>query len=156
MKFQFMLSFFIIMMIASLTFSQNYVPFPDSGSLWKETYWWQPSPFFYNGIGDTYLKGDTVFNDTVYRKIYNLRRDVFCSDIIISGPDYDGTLREDTINNKVYYRWNEYEGEKLIYDYNLQVGDTLSLYIASFCPYSGVYITEIDTITTFVGINRRV
>lgn len=26
--------------------AQNYIPFPDSGAVWHEIYWWQPSPFF--------------------------------------------------------------------------------------------------------------
>lgn len=145
----------IVVMLPTIAVAQNYIPFPDSGGVWKETYWWQPSPFFYNGIGDTYLEGDTVFNDTIYHKIYNLRRDVFCSDIIISGPEYDGALREDSIAKRVYYRWSEYEGEKLIYDYTLQVGDTLSVYIGLFCPYN-VFVNKIDTITTLDSINRRV
>ena len=136
--------------------SQIGIQFPDSGAVWKETYSWQPSPFFYNGIGDTYIEGDTIFNDTVYHKIYNLRRDVFCSDVIIQGPDYDGGLRDDTINNKVFYRLNENSNEKLLYDYTLQEGDTLPLEMSWFTFDEGVYVTDIDTITTFDGVNRRV
>ena len=146
----------IMILVPLYSIAQNDVPFPDSGGLWKETYWWQPSPFFYNGIGDTYIEGDTVFNDTVYHKVYNLRRDVFCSDSIISGPEYDGALREDTINQKVYYRGNANSIERLIYDYTLQVGDTLPEEMNWFSPYSGVYVTAIDTITTFDGVQRRI
>ena len=156
MKRKILLFFILCKFVYSITLAQNYIPFPDSGGVWKETYSWQPSPFFYNGIGDTYLEGDTVFNDTVYHKIYNLRRDVFCSDIIISGPEYDGALREDTINHKVYYRWSNYAGEKLLYDYTLQVGDTLPYEMGWFSPYFGVYVKSIDTITTFDGTNRRI
>jgi len=156
MKRKTLLFFILCNFVYSITLAQNYIPFPDSGGVWKETYSWQPSPFFYNGIGDTYIEGDTVFNDTVYHKIYNLRRDVFCSDIIISGPEYDGALREDTINHKVYYRWNDYAGEKLLYDYTLQVGDTLPMEMLWFNFNYGVFITAIDTITTFDGVNRRV
>jgi len=135
---------------------QGYLPFPDSGAVWHETYWWQPSPFFYNGIGDTYIDGDTVFNDTTYKKIYNLRRDVFCSDVIISGSDYAGALREDTISQKIFLRWNADYNEALIYDYTLQVGDTLPEEMLWFVLYEGVYVTAIDTITTLDGISRRV
>jgi hypothetical protein len=149
----------IIVSIFVLTmdsFGQLGDQFPDSGAVWKETYWWQPSPFFYNGIGETYLEGDTVFNDTTYQKIYNLRRDVFCSDIIISGPEYSGALRGDSITNKVYARWNANTNENLLYDYTLQVGDTLPLNIAGWVWDIGVYVTRIDTIQTLDGINRKV
>lgn len=146
----------IIFTITLDSFGQFGVQFPDSGAVWKETYWWQPSPFFYNGVGDTYLEGDTVFNDTIYHKIYNLRRDVFCSDIIISEPEYSIALRNDTITNKVYIRWNANTNEGLLYDYTLQVGDTLPLGIAGWVWDNGVYVTKIDTIQTFDGINRKV
>ena len=136
--------------------AQEYVPFPDSGGVWHETYWWQPSPFFYNGIGDTYIDGDTVFNDTTYKKIYNLRRDVFCSDVIISGPVYAGAIREDSVSQKTFIRWNADYNEALIYDYTLQVGDTLPEEMLWFVLYEGVFVTAIDTITTFDGISRRV
>lgn len=151
--------FFLLSSLIILPFivtAQNYISFPDSGAVWKETYWWQPSPFFYNGIGDTYLEGDTVFNDTIYKKIYNLRRDVYCSDIIITGPDFDGGIREDTINKKVFYRWKANSNDKLMYDYNLQVGDTLPMEMLWFTFNYGVYVSDIDTITSFDGIDRRV
>lgn len=146
----------IIFTITLDSFGQFGVQFPDSGAVWKETYWWQPSPFFYNGIGDTYIEGDTVFNDTIYHKIYNLRRDVFCSDIIISEPEYSIALRNDTITNKVYIRYNANTKEGLLYDYTLQVGDTLPLGIAGWVWDNGVYVTSIDTIQTFDGISRKV
>lgn len=147
----------VLVVMPLITVSQNYIPFPDSGAVWHETYWWQPSPFFYNGIGDTYIQGDTVFNDTVYKKVYMLYRDVFCSDIIISGPAYSGGLREDSINQRVFSRWSANENEKLIYDYTLQVGDTLPAEMMwfTFDTY-GIYVTNIDTIQTYDGINRRV
>jgi len=134
--------------------AQKYVSFPDSGGNWSETYWWQPSPFFYNGIGDTYIEGDTVFNDTVYKKIYNLRRDIFCSDIIIQGSEYNGAIREDTMNQKVYYKGTINASEQLLYDYSLEIGDTLQT--NWYSPYYGVYVTSIDTLTTLDGVQRRI
>lgn len=146
----------IFFIISYSSLGQSYISFPDSGAVWKETYWWQPSPFFYNGIGDTYIEGDTVINDTIYKKIYNLRRDVYCSSIIISESEYTGALREDTINNKAYYRASDFLGEKLLYDYNLDVGDTLPADMNWFSYYSGVYVTDVDTILTSDSISRRI
>lgn len=136
--------------------AQSYIPFPDSGAVWKETYWWQPSPFFYNGIGDTYIEGDTVFNDTIYKKIYNLRRDVYCSDIIISGPDYSGALREDTVEKRIYLRGSANYPEALLYDYTLQLGDTLPEEMYWMMLYPGVFVSNIDTIITNDSISRKV
>ena len=146
----------LLLLLPAFVVAQNYIPFPDSGGLWKETYWWQPSPFFYNGIGDIYLEGDTVFNDTIYHKIYNLRRDVFCSDIIISGPDYSGALREDTVTQKVYLRWNANYPETLLYDYTLQVGDTLPEEMYWMMLYEGVFVAYIDTLITYDSVSRKV
>lgn len=151
------LKIILLLLFPAFTVAQNFIHFPDSGGLWKETYWWQPSPLFYNGIGDTYIEGDTVFNDTVYHKIYNLRRDVFCSDSILSGPEYRAALREDTVNQKIYVRRDASYPEALIYDYTLQVGDTLPMEMNWYTyPYIGLYVTAIDTITTFDGVQRRI
>ena len=148
------LKIIIVLLFPLAAFAQNYIPIPDSGGLWKETYWWQTSPFFYNGIGDTYIAGDTVFNDTIYKKIYNIRRDVFCSDIIISGPDYEGAIRQDSISQRVYYKLNGIDSEKLLYDFSLQVGDTLPIEMNWFIYY-GIYVKDIDTILTYDNVYRR-
>lgn len=72
------LQIIISLLFLSITLNaQLGVQFPDSGGVWKETYCWQPGPFFYNGIGEKYLSGDTVINDTLYRKVYHVSKDVF-------------------------------------------------------------------------------
>jgi hypothetical protein len=38
---------------------------------------------------------------------------------------YEGTIREDTINKQVFYKYGEIEG--LIYDFSLEVGDTVQV-----------------------------
>lgn len=144
----------ILLLLPLKAFLQGYIAFPDSGAVWKETYYYFPGPYWYNAIGDTYLLGDTIFNDTTYRKIYNLRRDVFCSDIIIQNPEFGGALREDTLNQKIYLRGSEDYPEVLMYDYTLQVGDTLPEEI--FAYYDDIFVSYIDTITTRDSIKRRV
>lgn len=81
------------------------------------------------------FKGDTVVNELVYNMIY-------ASYDSTNSWYYHGMLRED--KNKVYYiRPNG--SEKLLYDFNLEVGD--QTFISNyFCDEVPISVTDIDTI----------
>lgn len=129
---------------------QSYIHFPDSNAVWHETYVFSPPPqiwfLWYDGIGETYYNGDTIINNKVFHKLYQTMRNIFCSQVI-EHTYYAGALREDTINKKVFAFNPGDDAEHLLYDFNLQTGDTL--------PYSGGAIVDfIDTIVTNEGIKR--
>ncbi|MEI8046398.1 MAG: T9SS type A sorting domain-containing protein [Bacteroidota bacterium] len=142
---------FLLFSMVKTTNAQSYIHFPDSNAVWHETYIDSPPPqiwsLWYNSIGETYYKGDTVINNKEYHKLYQTIRNIFCSRVI-EGNGYCGALREDTINRKIFtIGYGEHE-EHLLYDFELNVGDTLD-------GYPELIITSIDTIVTNDGKSRR-
>lgn len=129
--------------------------FADSNAVWKINYrWMPPSPFGYNGYAENYISGDTIINDKVYKKIGKTGYDIFCTDIITSGPDYMGALREDTTQNKVFFIPDGFQNDTLLYDYNLQVGDTLPPGYNTMFLGGELFVAFIDTIET-IGVLRQ-
>jgi len=64
----------------------------------------------------------------------------------------DVYLFEDTVTQKVYR--HIYGESRLLYDFNISVGDTTEVHDPFYDDYSYV-VTEIDTLTTADGIQRR-
>ncbi|HEY9177707.1 MAG TPA: T9SS type A sorting domain-containing protein [Flavipsychrobacter sp.] len=87
-----------------------------------------------------YYSGDTTINNTVYRQMRNYRAD---SKANIGA----GLIRYDSSTNKVYiYRPS---GDLVLYDYNLNVGDTF--YSAYSSYYTNIYYTVIKADSTLVN-----
>lgn len=106
----------------------NYTPFPESDAVWVGTR--------ANGDNSTgcvvfndynqFIKGDTTINGVIYHKVYkNIRQHWTCgSEENFTDNEYSGAFRNDVAEKKVYYLNNG--EEKLAYDFNISVGDTLS------------------------------
>ena len=140
----------LIYLAMNMAKAQTYVHFPDSNAVWHETYIFTPPPqiwsLWYNGIGETFYKGDTIINNKKYHRLYQNIRNNFCSRVI-EGTGYCAALREDTINRKVYSISYGENDEHMLYNFNLKPGDTL--------PYSGGAIIDfIDTLVTNDGVRR--
>lgn len=69
---------------------------------------------------------DTMIEGTLYKKVK-------CERIKYNGTDtsYVGAIREDSINQKVFFRWLGWE-EKLLYAFNVKVGELISMDSTSF------------------------
>lgn len=147
----------LILMVLSLSlssFGQLGVHFADSNAIWKINYrWWPPSPFGYNGYAENSISGDTTINNLLYKKIVKISYDVFCTNIALTDPQYMGALREDTTNNKVMFIPSGHQTDTLLYDYNLQVGDTLPPGYNVTILGNELFVWSIDTIETN-GIKR--
>ena len=89
-----------------------------------------------------YIKGDTLINGNVHKKIYRSHVDYN----LISwtppysppgppGPGYMGALRDDSLANKTFFVFSNTTTDSLLYDYNLTVGDTMKGFITQY-PYS--------------------
>jgi len=63
--------------------------------------------------GDWYAKNDSLYNSLVYKKFY-------------FGTNFEGLMREDTVAKKVYFIQYCNTTEELLYDFSLQVGNTIS------------------------------
>jgi len=82
--------------------------------------------------------GDTVVNNLTYKKVGMIDYNVECSKIF-TGPYYFTAIREDTVERKVYqYHPN---GDFLLYDFSLELGDTLHSYIGE-----GLIAIAVDSI----------
>jgi|GEM_PF-1544169 len=139
--------------------NRNYLPMVNQGSVWFETYTnysWPPSPYGYSYCGRKYLDGDTIINNNMYSKIYHEKLDIYCTDIILSGPEYAGAIREDILEQKVWYFPPEYPDEVLYFDFSLTTGDTVS-WESWFNqgPYMYLTVSDLDTLTTIDGVERR-
>ncbi len=105
----------IFLLISWNTFCQfnTYHPFPKYYAAWGQQEHYPPgTPYFkyYN----YYLAGDTVFNGTVYKKVF---RADSVSDSLYAA------IREDN-NKRIYLHWGKSGGSQdtLLYDFNLTVG----------------------------------
>ena len=127
-----------------------YHPFPDSDCQWNVTSWSR------NGgstiTNDSYslvISGDTIIGSFVYHKLY---QSGYKYTVPAPGPPlpgqfygkfYAGAFRQDIPNRKVYLHKNGVD--KLAYDFNLKVGDTLKTCLSTFGS-DGVHITSIDSV----------
>lgn len=116
----------VIPFYLSLSISgQDYIPFPIKNANWNiylETTCDNNSP------PDTFLlrytiDGDTTFNEKIYNKLY-----VEQGDIVNPKMEAVGGIREE--DKRVYYfgqcfLGSETEQEYLLYDFNVQIGDTI-------------------------------
>jgi hypothetical protein len=115
---KFILIFFLLISYISVN-GQDYLPMLEENtvwSIWNEKYT---------------LVGDTVINDLTYKKLfYHKFLEEFTPDSLI----YIAAMREDEINEKVYFIWEGFDTEVLLYDFSLEVGDVFNVY----CPWFSI------------------
>jgi type IX secretion system substrate protein len=133
-----------------------YHPFPDSSALWN----FQTSQMICNfgGTIDSYysitISGDTLISGQVYHKLSTpFVQSIItgnCTPYIFSG--YDGAIRQDTASRKVFFVPPSNNVEQLLYDFNLQIGDTVKGFIESFA-FPPDTVQSIDSV--LVGSDYR-
>ena len=111
-----------------------YHSFPDS-TIWRVDYRTNnpfQHPYIVNEYFQYYIKGDTLINSLVYKKIFKSYDSVEVvlwqlptNPPISTLPYYVGALRDDAISNKVFFVLPNATADSLLYDYNLNVGDTI-------------------------------
>jgi hypothetical protein len=131
----------------------EYTPFPDSNAIWSEYY----EPPFGSGEDPYYhalalFNEDTVINSITYQKLFRLKDTVLNRD----KAEYIGGIREDSAK-RVYFKgtpidylmpsdnvFNEND-EVLLYDFSIEVGDTL--YDGNYSlSYDYLVVENIDTV----------
>ena len=155
---------FIFLLLCCTKENDNavYTPFPDSVA-----YWLYICNFNCSGAGqicwNDYIlykqEGDTILNNKKYHKIYSIwlkdswpmygSKDTSLFEINLCGyQDYynlEGFIRQDIADKKVYYQGLEETSETLLYDFNINEGDTL--------PYNYIFKTNRITITSIDMMN---
>ncbi len=142
----------------------SYHPIPDTNAAWRETTW----TAYMCGLGyddireefDYYAAGDTIVTGKTYTKLYTSggyeHNDGGCGPIDTIWQCFNSLkclIRNDTLSKKVYASFPPNLGvDTLLYDFTLQVGDTLpDSYISR--KSLGYYVSSIDSI--WVGASYR-
>jgi hypothetical protein len=141
-----------------LTFHANaqtsvYHPFPDSNAIWNFHLdaFCTPGTVFENY--SVTISGDTSINSLIYHKLTTPFVQYFQSNLCFTeDAGYKGAIRQDILNKKVFIVPPFQNTEQLLYDFNLQVGDTLNGYIRSVSSPHDI-VLSIDSV--LVGSDYR-
>ena len=107
----------IICIVCSISVkAQEYCPFPTENAFWRHVMYMPYEPYEEKDFHYA-LDGDTIINDLIYKKIWH------------SDGYYYAAFREDVTNKKVYTIFNNQFEEKLLYDFDLKVGDDVSHFV---------------------------
>ncbi len=127
--------------------AQTYVPFPDSNAMWSYVTCYNinpsPPPLIINCNTYYYLfGGDSIFNGITYHSVYRY------NDSTLTTNMYHGLIRLDTLQKKVFYIIYATSVEKMLYNFNANIGDTM-------CEITASIVTSIDSILTNTGYRKR-
>ncbi len=154
---QFILPFIILFgTFYSISQTSIYHPFPDSDAVWNFHY---HAYCFYNGDGDDnysiVMTGDTLINGENYHQLKTPFIESYSTgNCGYNQIGYRGAIREDVVEKKVYYVPPASTSEELLYDFNLEVGDTVKGYInTSLMPDDVDVVLSIDSV--LVGSTYR-
>jgi len=102
--------------ITSNLISQDYFKFPTSNALWNFKIAESMSPPYEWTIIDS-LGQNIIIDNQDYVEVYSVG---------LGNPYVVGAIRDDTIQKKVYF--NDFTTETLLYDFSVNVGDTIFYY----------------------------
>src|ERR1019366_6232970 len=146
-------SFLTLLCFFSTGYSQAYTPFPEANAVWTDqlrTCYDGGIPFsLYVGEERIYIHGDTVIGGLTDHQlaVQQISGQGSCGFNVVDGRYEDhlmyidtlllgwrGYLRQDTALRRVYYLATDTLAERILYDFNLTVGDT----VTRFFKYNGV------------------
>lgn len=146
--------FFTIIIWSLNGFSQSniYHSFPSANAVWNFNF--STNCFGRGAANENYsitISGDTILNNKVYQKLFvpyvQSNSSANCGGF---STGYKGAIREDVTLKKVYFMAPFDTTEQLLYDFNMQVGDTVKGYLHNV--FSEV-VLAIDTV--LVGNTHR-
>lgn len=124
--------------------SNVYHPFPESNAQWNFNAFTQMGAchkaYSIEVFGDTIINSNTYFQLITHGAI-DMGSFFGCN---FSLPTYLGAIRNDTAHKKVYFVPPLQQNEELLYDFKMQVGDTVKGYLSSFA--SNLIVYEKDSI----------
>jgi hypothetical protein len=148
---------FLLLTLPAISQTSVYHPFPDSNVVWNVE---SSSPCSV-GVSDRFwmsyiIQGDTIIGANNYHKIFLawMIEHWTCFGLNFSSPGYyNGAIRQDTVARSVYFVDRFDSTERILYDFNLNVGDTIRGYLMSNgCPTDSI-IREVDSV--FINGNYR-
>lgn len=133
-----------------------YHPFPDSNAVWNWHYYtyyctpWTPIDEEYSYT----LDGDTVIGSMQYHKIitpFVHVNNTLCG--VSNNVGYKGCIRQSIIDKKVYCILPNDTIEHLIFDFNIQVGDSIPT--IPYPCYSKIFVSQIDSVLIGTTYRKR-
>jgi hypothetical protein len=159
----------VFVSFAKTNFAQLYQAFPTDSAVWRQSSANFNYPDWYQRDYKYYIQGDTLFSGNTYHKIF---KTVISSYYIMgsnptfelrSGPTmtdtnkYVGAIRED-LSKHVYFLPDTITttSEILLYDFNLNVGDTLPYSYNNSSYFLGLnYVSGIDSVLVGTQYHKR-
>lgn len=139
------LLFSVFLMTCLLLNGQEYQPLVVEGNSWSVVGWsWGNAWTHYY-----FIEGDTTINSTQYEKIYRASDSLLQNDV-----SFWGGIREDTINQEIYYYYSEWTGENRLYKFGMEIDDTVSVW-SNECGSYVARVIDADTITDLYGTEHR-
>lgn len=144
---------FISLLIGSLN-AQVYQEFPNIDGYWKVRYSdvWCLDIHYLNPICSEYqyvLIGDTIINAELYHKLSysGCDRNPVDETWTYWNFGYYGSYRNDAANKKVYFIAKDSTSEQLLYDFNLNLNDTLpESLVYNRSEYGIITVDQIDSL----------
>ena len=103
-----------------------YYPFPDSNAIWVEYLNGGVPPDLSTDDHGIFIFNDTIIGNYSYHKLYESGAWSFGTpQLHYYSNIYMGAFRQDTLQKKVFFMADTASHERLLYDFNLNVGDTL-------------------------------
>jgi hypothetical protein len=138
-----------ILLFSIMARGQDYLPLLQENKVWSI------------GHEKHTLIGDTIINETTYKKLYFHN---FLPEYTPDSLEYIAALREDTINQKIYFIWKGFNSEVLLYDFSLNAGDPFQVKTPEFNfggpIYHDNYTRNLEVLmvidSVFEGKNRKV
>jgi len=159
----FMKIFTCFYLISILLYNGNaqtsiYHPFPESDAVWN----FQSSSFCWFPISGTefysiIITGDTIINNLTYHKLHTPYSEIYPYGVLcVNNVGNQGYIRQNVLERKVYYIPHSEDQEKLLYDFNLTIGDSIKGYLNDFIPndYANV-VQSIDSVFVDNGYRKR-
>ncbi|MGZ3863590.1 MAG: T9SS type A sorting domain-containing protein [Bacteroidia bacterium] len=139
-----------------------YYPFPDSNAVWCDSSGFYQNPTMSCSVTNIFIEGDTIISGKIYHKMIRKSQGhyVTASFYCIASPlppfyqGYAGAIRQDTALRKIYFRRPNETADSLLYDFSLNIGDTLKNYILHLCPVPMV-VSNIDSVLIGTKYRRR-
>lgn len=149
---------FICICFSELILAQKYYPFPTSNVVWRENHFLAAYGYFADTDNyQKFMQGDTIIGDHLYHKIYQ-------SGYVESYSYQSGSTKRRYYDDKYLYSIREDSAKRiylfssnkefLVYDFNLNLGDTLPAMYAFPKDYKFV-VGEIDSVLVLDSYHKR-
>lgn len=139
--------------------TSTYHPFPEGNAFWNVSYTQTMCPLGGDACENfsITMTGDTMINGLVYHKLFTpyVYADISggCTQVHFHG--YKGAIRQDIPNKKVYYfPPADFTVEQLLYDFTMEVGDTVKGYLSVGWMEDNV-VVSIDSVIVGQNFHKR-